>query len=89
MLGISQENLRTFGNAARHNALPIAILAVAIGWVLASRVDAWPELAKRPRNAGQSLRQRIDRTGNTLDLAKYQARRKSLAIGEPMAGWGA
>jgi hypothetical protein len=90
MPGISPpENFGKFGNTVRHNALPIVILAVAIGGLLASRVDAWPELAKRVRNAGQSLRQWIGKADNTLDTAKYQVRRKNLAIGEPMAGWGA
>jgi hypothetical protein len=82
-------NLGRFQNIVRHNVLPIAILAAAIGWLLVTRMDAPRKLAKRVRTAGRGLRQRVDHTGDALDTTQYQVGRKKLLTSEPMAGYGA
>lgn len=90
MLDISLEgNLGRFRNAVRHNVLPIAILAAAIGWLLVSRMDSPRGLAKRVRTAGRSLRQRVDHNGDDFHANQYQVARKKLLTSEPMAGYGA
>ena len=88
MLDISLEGkLSRLPNAVRRNAWPIAILAVAIGFLLVSRVDSPRGLANRVRTAGRGLRQRAD--GDDFDATRYQGARKKLLTSEPMAGYGA
>jgi hypothetical protein len=84
-----ERNLGRFRNIVRHNVLPIAILAAAIGRLLVVRVDAPRGFAKRVRTVGRSLRQRVADNGNALDATQYQVRRKKPLTGEPMAGYGA
>ena len=90
MLDSSLEgNLGRFQNIVRRNALPIAILAVAIGCVVVFRTDGSRELAKRVRMAGRSLWQRADNNGGDFHATRYQMARKKLQTSEPMAGYGA
>jgi hypothetical protein len=92
MLDISLEGkLGRLRNALRHNVLPIAILAAAIGWLFVVRVVGPRGLAKWAPGAARSSRQRVDSTGDGLDLdtVKYQVARKKLLSSEPMAGYGA
>jgi hypothetical protein len=90
MLDISLEgNLGRLRNAVLRNALPIAILAAAIGFLLVSRMDSPRALANRVRTAGRSLRQLVDNNGDDFHATRYQVARKKLLTSEPMAGYGA
>jgi hypothetical protein len=90
MLNISlEENLGRLPNAVRRSAWPIAILAVAIGLLLVSRMDSPRQLAKWVRSAGRGFRQSVDHNGGDFHATRYQVARRKLLTSEPMAGYGA
>jgi hypothetical protein len=75
-------NLGRLRDAVRRNALPLAILAAGIGWLLVSRME-------RPRGLAKRVRQRVGHNGGDFPATQYQATRKKLLTSEPMAGYGA
>jgi hypothetical protein len=95
--------LGRIGGAVRYSALPIAIVAAAIGWLLVTRAERPRELAKRVRTAGEGARQRLNYAGELArglggylvaettarNTAAQQGPRKKVLTDEPMAGYGA
>jgi hypothetical protein len=95
--------LDRMGSAARYKALPIAILATAIGWLIVSRMERPPEVTKRARTVGRRLHQRLEYAGELAsgfrgrlktkagahDTPKSRGPRRKVVTDEPMAGYGA
>ena len=87
----------------RHNALPIGVLAVVIGWLIIFRTGASYGIAGRARRVGRGLRERLDGAGELVSElgnrfkivgrswheTTYPQARKRIQPDEPMAGYGA
>jgi hypothetical protein len=104
MLEISPNgNFGRIGKAVRYNALPIAILAAAIGWFFVSRMERSRGVSKQARTVARGLRQGLDHAGELArgfggrvmtragpdDTVKHHGRQKKVVSDEPMAGYGA
>jgi hypothetical protein len=76
------------GNVVK-KALPLALVAVGLGWLLYTQRAASAPLAKRARDLGHSLRQQLDGAMPALRQTPRPVVRRKLAVEEPMAGYGA